>query len=286
VGYRDSFGSQNDRGVIWYNDGGNEWHDMDCGSTRALYGAWGSAQDSIYAVGEATNTAGTLLNYDGVDNNGDGSLWDPVTGGTQAYSWTAGHSGETVVASTDYPLGTPALSMSGTTPNYQASNASWSIMVIYTSPETKGHQLYFYDTLRNSGRYETRDFDIEGFLAPASVLTEDDAARITCFVGEGDNKITGDNIYLNSIRLNNDAADTALAANNVWNGISNASTTDQDGLDLDTFYVSGSSGIIQPSDTEATFTLDTDMDVWCVVYVILSLRSDLSGTGLLNYIVK
>jgi hypothetical protein len=105
-------------------------------------------------------------------------------------------------------------------------------------------------------------------------------------VGEGDDKITGDNLYLNSSRLNNGAAGTALAANNVWNSISNASSANADGLDLDTFYVSGSSGIIQPSDTEATFTLDTDMDVWSMVYVILSLRSDLSGTGLLSYIVK
>ncbi|MDM8000872.1 MAG: hypothetical protein QUS33_13005, partial [Dehalococcoidia bacterium] len=284
--YAVGYDSRNHRGVVWYYDGGSEWHYVNSGSNRALYGAWSSAPDDVYAVGEATNTAGTLLHYDGVDNNGDGSLWDPVTGGTQMYSWTASHTGETVINTTDYPLGTPALSTTGTNPNYQASNASWSIMVIYTSPETKGHQLYFYDTLRNSGRYETRDFEIKGFLAPASVLTEDDAAKITCFVGEGDNTIDGDNIYLNGIRLNNGAANTALAANNVWNGISNASTTDQDGLDLDTFYVSGGSGIIQPSDTEATFTMDTDMDVWCVVYVILSLRSDLSGTGLLSYIVK
>jgi photosystem II stability/assembly factor-like uncharacterized protein len=284
--YAVGYNNHDHEGVIWYYDGGSEWHNMNCGSSRALYGAWGSAQDNIYAVGEATNTAGTLLQYDGVDSNGDGSLWDPVTGGIQMYGWTANHSGESVIATTDYPLGDPALKTSGSNPNYQASNASWSILVIYTSPETKGHQLYFYDTLRNSGRYETRPFEIEGFLAPASVLTEDDAAKMTCFVGEGDNTILGDNLYLNGHRLNNDAANTALAANNVWNGISNASSSNADGLDLDTFYISGSSGIIQPSDTEATLTFETQMDVWSMVYVILSLRSDLSGTGLLSYIVK
>jgi hypothetical protein len=284
--YAVGYNTRDREGVVWYYDGGNEWHNMDCGSSRALYGAWGSAPDNVYVVGEATNTAGTLLQYDGVDHNGDGSLWDPVTGGIQMYDWTANHSGESVIATTDYPLGDPALRTWGDNPNYQASNASWSILVIYTSPETKGHQLYFYDTLRNSGRYETTDFDIEGFLAPASVLTEDDAARMTCFVGEGDDKITGDNLYLNGYRLNNGASDTALASNNVWNSISNASSTDADGLDLDTFYVSGSSGIIQPADTEATFTFETQMDVWSMVYVILSLRSDLSSTGLLSYIVK
>ena len=54
----------------------------------------------------------------------------------------------------------------------------------------------------HSGRYNTSEFEIEDFLAPASVLTEDDAAKITCFVGEGDERLSngqldGDNIYLN-----------------------------------------------------------------------------------------
>jgi len=31
---------------------------------------------------------------------------------------------------------------------------------------------------------------------------------------------------------------------------------------------------------------ETEEDVWNMVYMILSLRSDLSGTGLLSYIVK
>ena len=37
---------------------------------------------------------------------------------------------------------------------------------------------------------------------------------------------------------------------------------------------------------EATVEFETEEDVWNMVYMILSLRSDLSGTGLLSYIVK
>ena len=79
--YAVGYNSNTRRGVIWYYDGGSEWHNDPCGTNRALYGAWGSAPDNVYAVGEAT-TGGTLIHYDGVDNNGDGSLWDPVIGGT------------------------------------------------------------------------------------------------------------------------------------------------------------------------------------------------------------
>jgi hypothetical protein len=33
-------------------------------------------------------------------------------------------------------------------------------------------------------------------------------------------------------------------------------------------------------------TMNTWQDVWQLVYIVLSFRSDLSGTGLLSYIVE
>ncbi len=168
VGYRGS--GSNQEGVVWYYDfDGNQWHSMDSGTSKRLSGAWGSAANNIYAAGEGTTTAGTLLHYDAVDDDEDGSLWDPVNGGTGMYSYNASnHASEVVVAGTDYPLG-DAGSTYGTSPpgpNYQVGHAAWSILVVYTSPETKGHQLYFFDTLQPSGRYVTTDIDIDGFPGP------------------------------------------------------------------------------------------------------------------------
>lgn len=285
VGYRSSGGSS---GVVWYYDG--TWHNMNCGTTKALSGIWGSAPDNIYAAGEAT-TGGTLVHYDGVDDDKDGSLWDPVVGKTNMYGWKTGHLNEGVVATTNDPLGDPGTSFGDDThANYQMGHAAWSIVVIYTSPETKGHQLYLYETLKPSGRFNTQEFEIENFLAPASVLTEDDACKITCFVGEGDGRLSngqldGDNIYLNGDRLNNDAPGGPSPINDVWNAIS-SEMDEADGIDIDTFHIDGGSGTIQPGDTEATVEFETEEDVWNMVYMILSLRSDLSGTGLLSYIVK
>lgn len=277
-------------GTIMHYDG-SSWSSMTSGCTRYLYGAWGTSGANVYVAGEST-TGGTLIHYNGVDDNGDGSVWDPVTGGAQMYDWDT----ETAIASTDYPLGDPAQenTLGHTDAKWSASYAAWSIMDIYTSPETKGHQIYIFDTLQPSGRYNTRSFDIEGFLAPANVLTETEAARITCFVGEGDQNLLGENIYLkrkisppiagHGTKLNTGADGTALDNGNVWNSISNEMSAD--GIDIDTFSVRGSDGVIQPSDSGATVTLETGQDVWNLVYLVLSMRSDLSGTGLLTYIVK
>jgi len=280
-------------GVIWYNDGGNVWKDMNPMSSHELYGIWGSAQDNIYVAGEATTEAGCILKYDGVDDNLDGSLWDPVTGGTQLWKWCDPHSGDYQMASTDYPLGDPAKEanpIEDTDVKWSASNAGWSIVVIYTSPETKGHQLYLFDTLRASGRYNTKEFLIEGFLAPASVASEADAAKMTCFVGEGDGNLYGENLYLvdvdhHAYLLNDGTGGAGQPANNVWNSISDASLS-ADGVDIDTFYISGADGYIDPGDSELTVRFYTGQDVWNMVYMILSLRSDLSGTGLLSYVVE
>jgi hypothetical protein len=57
---------------------------MSSGTTRSLAGVWGTSASNVIAVGEY----GTILYYDGVDNNGDGSLWDPMMSGTN--EWLSG----------------------------------------------------------------------------------------------------------------------------------------------------------------------------------------------------
>ena len=59
-----------------------------------------------------------------------------------------------------------------------------------------------------------------------------------------------------------------------------------DGIDLDTFTIDGSTDIIDPADSSATVRLTTGTDVWNLVYMILSFRSDKVGSGLVTYIVK
>ena len=58
-----------------------------------------------------------------------------------------------------------------------------------------------------------------------------------------------------------------------------------DGIDLDTYSIDGSTGIIDPADSSATVRMRTGTDVWNLVYMILSFRSDNVGSGCLTYVV-
>jgi hypothetical protein len=259
--------------VLQYNGSGG-WSEMVSGCIEHLYGAWGSGPSDVYAVGVSTGTASTILHY-------DGSVWNAVTSGYQVYGWVNNHSGETVVGQTAYRLGDNTYN--------QWANGAWSVVVLYTSPVTLAHQMYLYDTFGYWNSNDDRTFDIEGFLAPAGIASESDAVRITCFVGEGDSVYTGDNIYLNGHQLNTFASGNALASNNVWNGVSNSGGVTgfpPDSIDIDTFTIDGHSGWIMPADSSATVRLRTGTDIWNLVYMILSFRSDKVGSGLVTYIVK
>jgi len=208
---------------------------------------------------------------------------------------------------TGYPLGTPATK----SPNewdyggrYHASYAGWSLIVIYSSPETKGHQLYLYDIANPGfmfvesfpgGAYGSNpDFDgdgspgakISGFLVPDPVGSEVNAAKITCFVGEGDDGKTGD-----SFKVTGPSGSwaylpdgTGAALNDVWNSRSVGVTAS--GIDIDTFYVTWSSGILEAGDTWAQVDIPTDGDGFTLSYIILSFRSDITTGGTVSYLIR
>lgn len=87
----------------------------------------------------------------------------------------------------------------------QLSHAGWSLIIIYSSPETLGHQLYIYDRFTHAFDYDDVDFDeddnpgpggdISGFIVPEPIEDEITlpAAKITIMVGEGDDWIAGGN---------------------------------------------------------------------------------------------
>jgi hypothetical protein len=99
------------------------------------------------------------------------------------------------------------------------SYAGWSLIIIYTSPETKGHQLYLYDKFTyapctgqsgyGANSQHGSDIDptgntqgpggiISGFIVPQQIPGETDAATLTAFVGEGDWCYDGDFLAFNA----------------------------------------------------------------------------------------
>jgi hypothetical protein len=210
----------------------------------------------------------------------------------------------------------------------QLAHAGWSLIIVYQSPETLGHTIILKDlfsfadddTTANPMRGDL-DFDknglpggdITGFTVPAQTKDaqgnwEQDAAKITCFVGEGDEHIYPDFIALNapaqywdtnyssfppsSIPLQYKLWDGEGSAtnnsttqrNNVWNGLSTTCTAD--GIDVDTFTIKWSDGLITPGQTSAHFDMYTSQDNWNLVYVIFSFRSEVITGGSLSYLIR
>ena len=200
---------------------------------------------------------------------------------------------------TGYPLGTPALKQSGLL--YQFSHAGWSLIIIYSSPETTGHQLYLYDIGNPSfdltyawgpsnppSGIDNPDFDgdgepgghISGFLVPEPIAGEDIAAKLTVFVGEGDSFITGDQLKVNGYAMSN----AVSPSNNVWNSQSPGLAVP--GVDIDTFYIEWNDGIIESGDTSAQVDLPTQSDGFNLLYIILSFRSETTTGGTISYLIR
>jgi hypothetical protein len=188
--------------------------------------------------------------------------------------------------STGYPLATPAHKHSGEgyQTRYEWSYAGWSLIIFYRSPALIQRQLYLYDTLRYRsflGGGVDPTFTISGFLAPP-VISANDTSHLTYFVGEGDNHYSGDSIKANTYYL----SDANNPQTNVFNSYSNAlPVPNTAGEDVDTFVLP--QGCILPYDTQATITLITDQEIYSLVYIVLSFRSELTTGGIItNYAIK
>jgi len=133
-------------------------------SYSCFYDATDIVRAGLNPDNSGTFTLGHVLEGSGY------TLYDPVTGNP---------SGET-----GYPLATPAACTSFGCTRYQWTYAGWSLLLIYSSPETKGHQLYLFDTFRYVGLDTRITFFITNFLAPDDTT----GSHLTYFVGEGDNQ--------------------------------------------------------------------------------------------------
>jgi hypothetical protein len=245
---------------------------------------------------------------------------DPTSGiesnGAGTYTlghWTEGNEYDLYPSgSTDYPLATPAQKMGpwgGYGSRYQWTYAGWSLIIIYNSSQTEGHQLYLFPDLRYVAVATTLEFPISGFLVPDPVADEEIAAHMTCFVGDGDEHYSGDYIALKDQDntehpLSDGVTVRAIQTfwshqwfsnpyENVWNGKFEGPTgSEVDGIDIDTFQVRWDENILEPDQFSATVVLGNassspyDAELIVVVYIIISFRSDVTSGGTISYLVR
>lgn len=194
------------------------------------------------------------------------------------------------------------------------SYAAWSLIIIYSSPETAGHQLYKFDRFAFCNTNINLDFDfdgepggtIDGFIVPEPIEGETNAAKLTCFVGEGDRDWYSDFIALNAPEEYwsnpasmpnqyklwdgiNTTANSEASPNNVWNSrfrSVEAGTSTIDGVDIDTFYITWASDKIRADDTEAHIDIYTNYENFNLIYLILSVRSKTRIGGTTHYVIS
>jgi hypothetical protein len=212
------------------------------------------------------------------------------SGPYQMYDYDTGQPAGT----TAYPLATPAYKddQGQWVTATQYSYAAWSLVVVYSSPETQGHQLYLYEDFTSAqmsaidldGGSTTSGWTIGGFIAPDAIKKEGHAAHLTCFVGDGDEYYDGDYVSCNSVKLwdgTTSKSNSQSNPNNAWNSKSFGMA--QSGIDIDTFTIAYPT--IQPGDVSAHMYMPVDEYV-TLVYIILSFRSDIVPASTVSYLVK
>jgi len=203
----------------------------------------------------------------------------------------------------------------GTTETCSSAWGGWSLVIIYTDASVLGHQLYLFDnfdSIANNGI--DNPYQMSGFIVPYPVAgdTGADAVKLTVFVGEGDKHNTGDffgirvqNNILNDNYLWDGVTDdypaeqssgpwvtTKANADDAFNSesINSASTgggyLNASGVDIDTFHVPWSAGLMQPNDTLATAVINPAGDGIVSIYVIASFRSSVTSGGAISYLIK
>ena len=159
----------------------------------------------------------------------------------------------------------------------QRSYAGWSLVVFYSSAEEDARQFFVYDQFLFAAGYDDDYFNIEGFEAP-----DDAEVTLTCFVGEGDDFLTGDSIRFNGNYLYGGVNPKY----NVWNGLSSGLGGESiEGVDIDTF---DASAYLAPHATSASIHLHTQQDSWDLIYIILAFKSEYgsmapNATGIISY---
>jgi hypothetical protein len=182
--------------------------------------------------------------------------------------------------------------------------AGWSLIVVYASPETAGHYIYIRDdnfAFHSGATYDPLDFDndpsypggvITNFIVPNPItdrygnITETVAAKLTCFV------IEGDSFGTSSIRITGEQSGAYM---DLWNTYSpspdvfNSRSYDaniSEGVDIDTFEVEWDDGILTPKDNKLYVDMYSYNDAWNLVYFIISIRSETVTSGTTHYVIR
>ncbi len=182
--------------------------------------------------------------------------------------------------------------------------AGWSLIIVYASPNTAGHYLYIRDNnfAFHPGTDGNLDFDddpsypggvITDFVVPEPIKDRDGnvietlAARLTCFIVEGDERWSPEHITVTGQQseVSKNLSNPESPESNVWNGKSYPGTF-KEGVDIDTFELLWADGVLTPGDNMLYVDLVSNQDAWNLVYFIISIRSETVTGGTTHYVIS
>ncbi len=156
----------------------------------------------------------------------------------------------------------------------QVALAGWSLFLVYSNPEGASKRIYYYTDFRF-----IRDDEVvllpSGFEVP-----QDPEAKLTLFLGEGDQAIAGmgsgmnhnERLLFNGTVLMDPCNDADNAYNSTVNTNIKADEEpcriNQYSIDLDTFFISN---LLQYGDTDAEIVMSLGQDQVFTNYIILSI---------------
>jgi hypothetical protein len=173
----------------------------------------------------------------------------------------------------------------------------WSLVMVYTSPDTLGHRLIIYDSEEDFAflyNRAHRDYACEGFVVPQRIDGEEVAATIHAFIAEGDPEYEspgasphGDCLTFNGQELWSEyGINHGIPTYNTWD--SHSMLCSNEGVDVETFIVDWDDGLLEEGDTSADVTVwaGNPTDGIAIVYIAMSFRSELNTSGALSYRIK
>jgi hypothetical protein len=238
---------------------------------------------------DVTALVNEMILYDTIETNGTakytvGHVIDDT--GSTPFNLRSSTSPYSVVDTTDYPLSIPAKDASGGG-KYQYTYCGWSLVIIYSSPETTGHQLYLFD--QRNGYFNFMNLstvltlNVTGFIAPPDTT----GSHMTYFIGEGDSHYTGEYMKVNTDNLPCAGDPYEIPVINPQNNVFNSNSNSLDdpyisGVDIDTFDMSDS---ISAGSTTATVEMNPK-EMLDLIFIILSFRSEATTSGAFSYIIR
>ena len=150
----------------------------------------------------------------------------------------------------------------GTDNSGLGNSGAWSLVVVYEDANETLKNISVFDGFKEvSSSKANVNINISGFLTPSSGTVK---SSLSFFTGEGDKYITGDNLYVNGVRVNSTTLNNVMDSSIIGVPNRNPFLINNQGIDIQNHNISS---IVKNNDTSATIRLTSSQDTYFPIMV-------------------